>query len=44
MDEALVLVRHADELSHGERYRNVEAITVREGLVREVRIFFGGRV
>ncbi|MFG2602983.1 nuclear transport factor 2 family protein [Streptomyces sp. NPDC048514] len=43
-DEELVLVHYEYELSSGERYGNVEAITVRDGLIREVRVFFGGRV
>ncbi|MFF4805016.1 nuclear transport factor 2 family protein [Streptomyces sp. NPDC001351] len=43
-DEELVLVHYEYELTTGDRYRNVEAITVRDGLVREVQVFFGGRV
>ena len=43
-DPELVLVYYEYELVTGERYRNMEAITVREGLIREVRVFFGGRV
>lgn len=43
-DEELVLVYYEYELTTGGRYRNVEAITVRDGLVREVQVFFGGEV
>ncbi|MES4891468.1 nuclear transport factor 2 family protein [Streptomyces sp. NPDC096012] len=42
-DEELVLACYEYELTTGERYRNVEAITVRDGLIREVQVFFGGR-
>ncbi|WP_405876007.1 MULTISPECIES: nuclear transport factor 2 family protein [unclassified Streptomyces] len=43
-DEELVLVYYEYELTTGGRYRNVEAITVRDGLIREVQVFFGGKV
>ncbi|MFJ2236355.1 nuclear transport factor 2 family protein [Streptomyces sp. NPDC087859] len=43
-DGELVLVHYEYELTTGSRYRNVEAITVRDGLVREVQVFFGGEV
>ncbi|WP_367325595.1 hypothetical protein [Streptomyces sp. HUAS ZL42] len=43
-DDEIVLVHYEYELTSGGRYRNVEAITVREGLIREVQVFFGGRV
>ncbi|MGW7529414.1 nuclear transport factor 2 family protein [Streptomyces sp. NPDC054783] len=43
-DDEVVFVQYEYELTGGERYRNVEAITVRNGLVREVQVFFGGRV
>ncbi|MFF4255028.1 nuclear transport factor 2 family protein [Streptomyces sp. NPDC001663] len=43
-DEELVLVHYEYELTTGGRYRNVEAITVRDGLIREVQVFFGGGV
>ncbi|MFJ4689140.1 hypothetical protein ACIQNG_20800 [Streptomyces sp. NPDC091377] len=44
-DGEVVLAYYEYELSDGGgRFRNVEAITVRDGLVREVRVFFGGRV
>ncbi|WP_030927274.1 nuclear transport factor 2 family protein [Streptomyces sp. NRRL S-646] len=42
--EELVLVHYEYELTTGDRHRNVEAITVRDGLIREVQVFFGGRV
>jgi len=41
-DEELVLVYYEYELVTGGRYRNVEAITVRDGLIRDVQVFFGG--
>lgn len=44
VDAELVLVHYEYELTTGERYRNIEAITVRDGLIREVRVFFGGKV
>ncbi|MGW3071650.1 nuclear transport factor 2 family protein [Kitasatospora sp. NPDC001132] len=41
--EELVFAYYEYELASGDRYRNVEAITVRDGLIREVQVFFGGR-
>jgi hypothetical protein len=32
------------ELKTGERHRNTEFITVREGQLAETQVFFGGRV
>ncbi|MEU7427555.1 nuclear transport factor 2 family protein [Streptomyces sp. NPDC040750] len=43
-DAEVVLVHYEYEPATGGRYRNVEAITVRDGLIREVRVFFGGPV
>ncbi|GGV73733.1 nuclear transport factor 2 family protein [Streptomyces griseoloalbus] len=43
-DEELVLVLYEYELTTGGRYRNMEAIRVRDGLIREVQVFFGGAV
>lgn len=43
-DPEVVLAHYEYELTTGERYRNIEAITVRDGLIREVRVFFGGKV
>ncbi|WP_042432665.1 nuclear transport factor 2 family protein [Streptacidiphilus anmyonensis] len=43
-DPELVLLHYEYALTTGERYRNVEAITVRDGLIRDVQVFFGGRV
>ncbi|MFF4353498.1 nuclear transport factor 2 family protein [Streptomyces sp. NPDC001530] len=43
-DEELVFVHYEYELTTGDRYRNVEAITVRDGLIQEVQVFFGGKV
>ncbi|MFI1438869.1 nuclear transport factor 2 family protein [Streptomyces fructofermentans] len=42
--EGLIFVQYEYELTTGGRYRNVEAITVRDGLIQEVRVFFGGKV
>lgn len=42
-NEELVFVYYEYELSTGDRHRNVEAITVRDGLIQEVEVFFGGR-
>ncbi|GAB2783371.1 nuclear transport factor 2 family protein [Streptomyces daliensis] len=43
-DQELVFVYYEYQLTTGDRYRNVEAITVRDGLIREVQVFFGGKV
>ncbi|MFI1393359.1 nuclear transport factor 2 family protein [Streptomyces sp. NPDC020681] len=43
-DDELVLVHYEYELTTGDRHRNVEAITVRDGLIQEVQVFFGGKV
>jgi ketosteroid isomerase-like protein len=43
-DADIVFVYYEYELTTGDRYRNVEAITVRDGLIREVQVFFGGKV
>jgi hypothetical protein len=32
------------ELRNGDRYRNAEYITVHDGRVAEIQVFFGGRV
>ncbi|MGW7253602.1 nuclear transport factor 2 family protein [Streptomyces sp. NPDC054834] len=42
--EELVLVYYEYELTTGDRHRNMEAITVRDGLIRDVQVFFGGKV
>ena len=42
--EELVFVYYEYELTTGDRHRNVEAITVRDGLIQEVQVFFGGKV
>ncbi|MFF1281287.1 nuclear transport factor 2 family protein [Streptomyces sp. NPDC058299] len=44
VDEELVLVHYEYEPTSGGRYRNVEAVTVRDGHIREVQVFFGGAV
>ena len=33
-----------DQLTTGDRYRNAEYITVRDGRLVETQVFFGGRV
>lgn len=38
-----VFLLYEYELRSGETYRNAEFITVRDGLVHEVQVFFGGR-
>jgi ketosteroid isomerase-like protein len=40
----LVLIYYEYELQSGETYRNMEAITVRDGLIHDVQVFFGGQV
>ncbi|MFD7712803.1 nuclear transport factor 2 family protein [Streptomyces sp. NPDC059785] len=40
----LVFVYYEYEPASGGRYRNVEAITIRDKLIREVQVFFGGGV
>ena len=40
-DDVFVLYEY--ELEDGQRYRNVEVITVRDGKVAESQVFFGGR-
>jgi ketosteroid isomerase-like protein len=42
-DDAVFLL-YEYELKTGGRYRNAEYITVREGQVEEIQVFFGGRV
>ncbi|MFC4607497.1 nuclear transport factor 2 family protein [Streptomyces maoxianensis] len=39
-----VLIAYEYELKNGERYRNVELSTVRDGRITETQVFFGGRV
>ncbi|MEV4432346.1 nuclear transport factor 2 family protein [Streptomyces sp. NPDC049555] len=38
----LVFVLYEYELTTGARHRNMEAITVRDGLIHEAQVFFGG--
>jgi ketosteroid isomerase-like protein len=42
--EGRVLALYEYELTSGERYRNAERITVRDGQLVETEVFFGGRV
>jgi ketosteroid isomerase-like protein len=39
-----VFLMYEYELVTGERYRNTEFITVRDGRITEIQVFFGGRV
>ena len=39
-----VFILYEYELTTGARHRNIEFITVREGQLVEVQVFFGGRV
>jgi ketosteroid isomerase-like protein len=39
-----VFILYEYELKTGERYRNTEFITVRDGQLVETQVFFGGRV
>ena len=43
-DENLVFVYYEYDLTSGDTYRNIEAITLRDGLIRDVQVFFGGKV
>ena len=38
-----VFILYEYELKNGERYRNAEFITVRDGRLVETQVFFGGR-
>jgi len=42
-DDDDVFVRYEYELKTGERHRNVEVLTVRDGQITEAQVFFGGR-
>lgn len=42
-DSDHVFVLYEYELQTGERYRNTELITVRDGKIIETQVFFGGR-
>ncbi|MFK0295343.1 nuclear transport factor 2 family protein [Streptomyces sp. NPDC090442] len=42
-DDDQVFVRYAYELTTGERHRNVEVMTVRDGRLVETQVYFGGR-
>jgi ketosteroid isomerase-like protein len=39
-----VFIRYEYKLHDGERYRNVEVSTVRDGRITETQVYFGGRV
>ncbi|ADD41645.1 nuclear transport factor 2 family protein [Stackebrandtia nassauensis] len=38
-----VFARYEYELTDGERYRNTEHFTVRDGRIRAVEVYFGGK-
>ncbi|MFK0261281.1 hypothetical protein ACIQU1_08075 [Streptomyces angustmyceticus] len=42
VDGTRVYVRYENELKTGERPRNVEVTTVRDGRFAETQVFFGG--
>jgi hypothetical protein len=42
--EDSVFLLYEYELRTGERYRNTECITVRDGQLVETQVFFGGRM
>ncbi|MFE0374633.1 nuclear transport factor 2 family protein [Streptomyces inhibens] len=42
IDDEQVYVRYAYELKTGERHRNVEVQTVRDGRITEAQVYFGG--
>ncbi|MFI9076538.1 nuclear transport factor 2 family protein [Streptomyces sioyaensis] len=43
LDDEQVCVRYEYELKTGERHRNVELTTVRDGRLTETEVYFGGR-
>ena len=43
LDDEQVCVRYEYELKTGERHRNVEVTTVRDGRLTETQVYFGGR-
>lgn len=43
-DEQLVFVYYEYVLRTGPTHRNVEVIDVRDGLIRQTQVFFGGQV
>jgi ketosteroid isomerase-like protein len=42
VEPGLVIWRYAYELADGSRFSNVEEITVLDGRVTEIRVYFGG--
>jgi len=40
----VTLYRYEYELEGGDRYRNAEALTVRDGKIAEVEVYFGGKI
>ncbi|GGU49586.1 hypothetical protein GCM10010211_12210 [Streptomyces albospinus] len=43
VDDDQVFIRYEYELKTGERHRNVEVMTVRDGRLTETQVYFGGR-
>ncbi|MCU1577944.1 MAG: hypothetical protein JWP19_148 [Rhodoglobus sp.] len=44
IDDENVFLFYEYELATGERFRNSEVVTVRDGLIVETQVFFGGKV
>lgn len=42
--DGVVLMRYEYGLDDGSRYRNTEATTVRDGLIAEIEVYFGGAI
>ena len=43
-DDGIFVLYEYDSVTDGQRYRNAEFHTVRDGQVAEIQVFFGGRV
>jgi len=43
-DEEGVFILYEYELKTGARHRNTEFITVRDGQIVEIQVFFGGQI
>jgi ketosteroid isomerase-like protein len=43
-DDGVFVLYEYDSITDGQRYRNAEFHTVRDGRVAEIQVFFGGRV
>jgi ketosteroid isomerase-like protein len=42
LDASSVFIRYEYELNDGGRFRNAEVITVRDGQIHEIEVYFGG--